>query len=89
MQPGAVPPHCGLSHLCHNSAGVGALFSSRLNPTIYTVEEVIKGRLLFVRAQLNLSHHKYNKLRICDSEDFLLVGGNFNSSQDDTLDRNH
>lgn len=34
-----------------NSAGVGVFFSSRFNPISYTVEEVIKGRFLLIRAQ--------------------------------------
>lgn len=45
---------CGLTVLSHNSnvsGGVGILFSKRCTPISYHVDEILKGRLLKVRAQ--------------------------------------
>ncbi len=98
-----------LSHLSKNSGGVAVLFSKDFLPLSFTVEEVIKGRLVVVRA----SYEHYNAILInvyaptsgservtflkeigvilnnCSSEEKLFLGGDFNCTVNDVIDRNH
>ncbi len=102
----------GLSVLSHStsvSGGVAILFSKRFIPVHYKVEEIIKGRLLKIKASYenNFSfvlicvyipntavdrmlflNTLCKVLSECDPEDFLMLGGDFNCTEN-VLDRNH
>lgn len=101
----------GLALFSHNtslSGGVAILFSKSFLPQSYVVEEIIKGRLLKVRAAFENDFFVFiciysptlamermcfldklsDVLSTCDSNDFLVLGGDFNCTAD-VLDRNH
>ena len=97
-----------LSHNTSNSGGVAILFSRSFTPISYQAEEIVKGRLLKVRAQFEniffvfLCVYAPTKatdrmvflttlntvLSSCDPEDILLLGGDFNCTEQ-MIDRNH
>lgn len=97
-----------LSHCTSLSGGVAMLFSKSFIPCSFSVDEVIKGRLLKVNASFENSsfvficvyvpttalermvflHTLDNVLRDCNTDDFLLLGGDFNCTED-AIDRNH
>lgn len=98
-----------LSHLNQASGGVAILFSKNFLPVSYHFEEVVKGRLMVVKAKyecfnivfvnvyapntrvgrINLLHEIEDVLSKCDTDDFLFLGGDFNCTENDQLDRNH
>ncbi|KAL2076997.1 hypothetical protein ACEWY4_027414 [Coilia grayii] len=97
-----------LSHNLSNSGGVAILFSRSFTPRSYQVEEIIKGRLLKVKAlfenacfvficiyaptvaidRMLFLNSLLSVLQSCDSDEFLLLGGDFNCTVS-ALDRNH
>uniref|UniRef100_A0A674N027 exodeoxyribonuclease III n=1 Tax=Takifugu rubripes TaxID=31033 RepID=A0A674N027_TAKRU len=98
-----------LSHSTAVSAGVGILFSRSFNPVAVTVEHVVQGRCLLVKAAFShltvvfiniyapnngaerkLFLEKINDvLNNLSSSDLLILGGDFNCTEDHVLDRNH
>lgn len=98
-----------LSHLSRTSGGVALLFSKDFIPKSYALEEIIKGRLMVVRAKYELFTMVFinayapnvgparvmflNELNTilnqCGPEDYLFLGGDFNCTENDQLDRNH
>lgn len=102
----------GLSVLSYStsvSGGVVILFSKSFIPIHYKVEEIIKGRLLKIKASYennvsfvlicvyipNTAVDRMLFLKTlckvlseCDPEDFLLLGGDFNCTEQ-VIDRNH
>ncbi|XDV12372.1 hypothetical protein PO909_001067 [Leuciscus waleckii] len=102
----------GLSVLSHStsvSGGVAILFSKSFIPVSYKVDEIIKGRLLMVKAfyennfsfvlicvyvpnaaieRMLVLNTLCKVLSDCDSESLLLLGGDFNCTEN-VLDRNH
>src|SRR4029434_4042812 len=97
-----------LSHNTSNSGGVAILFSRTFTPLSFQVEEIVKGRLLKVKAQFENHFFVFicvyaptlaidrmlflnsldNTLRGLDSQEFLLLGGDFNCTEK-AMDRNH
>ncbi len=90
----------GISVLSHNttlSGGVGILFTKSFSPVSYQVDEIVKGRLLKIRAifaptsamqRLVFLDALSSTLQTCSTEDYLFLGGDFNCTEKN-IDRNH
>ncbi len=92
-----------LSHNTTVSGGVAVLFSKHFTPISYDVDEIIKGRLLKVKAlfvficvyaptsgveRMLFLNNLNSILQNVSSEEFLFLGGDFNCTEQN-LDRNH
>ena len=89
--------------------GVGITFSKSFTPDSLEVEEVVEGRLLVVRAEVEQFYFVFMNvhapvsgpdrvrffkvldtvLRKVQFDEFLFLGGDFNCTENDVLDRNH
>ena len=98
-----------LSHFSNCSSGVAILLSRDFTPISFEVEEVIKGRLMVVRAKyelfkmvfINVYAPNNGPARVlflnelskilsqCEPDEFLFLAGDFNCTEDESLDRNH
>lgn len=96
-----------LSHGTNLSAGVAILFSPETTVNILSSEEVIKGRLVLVKAEIedflfcfinvyvpNVGHERITFFKIlsgilkqCHSNDNVIVGGDWNCTENFTIDR--
>ena len=98
---------CRLSHGTNLSGGVAVLFNRRCNPKVLSTIELVRGRCLIVRAEIEgyvycfvsiYAHNQgadrlsfFNTLRdelLKYNHEQLIIGGDWNSTEDFTMDRN-
>lgn len=98
-----------LSHRSSLSGGVGILFAQSFLPFSFTVDEVVPGVLLKVKAvfenvklvflnvytptnavdRVAFLNILSDCVKNCEDDGFMFLGGDFNCTEDPTLDRNH